>query len=396
VTLASRWDAVMMPNYGTPPIALDHGAGVRVWDVDGREYLDFVAGIAVSSLGHAHPAIVEAVSTQVGRIAHTSNLAIHEPGVRLAERLVELLGVPARVFFTNSGAEATECAVKLARKHGRALDPDGGRVEIVAAHSSFHGRTLGALAITGNAAKREPFAPLPGPVTFVDYGDVDALRAAVTGRTAALFVEPTLGEGGVVPAPAGYLAAARAICDATGALLVVDEVQSGIGRTGHWFASLAEGVRPDVITLAKGLGGGLPIGACLGIGSAGELFAPGDHGSTFGGNPVSCAAALAVLSTIADDHLLDNVKRVGEHLADELAGIDSPLVAGVRGSGLWRAVVLTAPRAAEVEAAARANGLLVNAVKPDVIRLAPPLILTEPEVDEAVPLLRAAIDEVAG
>jgi acetylornithine/N-succinyldiaminopimelate aminotransferase len=395
VTLASRWDAVMMPNYATPPIALDHGAGVRVWDVDGREYLDFVGGIAVSSLGHAHPAVVSAVSSQVGRIAHTSNLAMHEPGVRLAERLVELVGMPARVFFANSGAEANECALKLARRHGRSLDPAGGRLEIVAANNSFHGRTLGALAITGNAAKREPFAPLPGPVTFVDFGDVAGLRGAVSERTAAVFLEPTLGEGGVVPAPPGYLAAAREICDATGALLVVDEVQSGIGRTGHWFASLAEGVRPDVITLAKGLGGGLPIGACLGIGAAGELFHAGDHATTFGGNPVACASALAVITTIADEHLLDNVKRVGEHLADELARLDSSLVRDVRGSGLWRALVLTEPHAADVETAARNNGLLVNAVKPDVVRLAPPLVLTESDVDEATPLLRAALTEVA-
>jgi acetylornithine aminotransferase len=204
-----------------------------------------------------------------------------------------------------------------------------------------------------------------------------------------------LGEGGVVPAPPGYLAAIRSICDATGALLVVDEVQSGIGRTGHWFASLAEGVRPDVITLAKGLGGGLPIGACLGVGAAGDLFAPGDHGSTFGGNPVACAAALAVLTTIAEQHLLDNVKRVGEHLADGLGDIDSPLVAGIRGSGLWRGVVLTQPVAGAVEAAARANGLLVNAVKPDVVRLAPPLIVSDAEVDEALPMLRQAIMDAA-
>jgi acetylornithine/N-succinyldiaminopimelate aminotransferase len=396
MTLTDRWNAVMMPNYGTPPIELDRGAGVRVWDVDGREYLDFVAGIAVSSLGHAHPAVVAAVTDQVARIVHTSNLASHEPGVRLAERLVDLLGRPGRVFFANSGAEANECALKLARKRGRALDPAGGRLEVVAAHNSFHGRTLGTLAITGNAAKREPFAPLPGPVAFVDYGDADALRGAVTERTAAVFVEPTLGEGGVVPAPPGYLQAARDACDATGALLVVDEVQSGIGRTGHWFASLAEGVRPDIVTLAKGLGGGMPIGACIGVGAVGDLFAPGEHGSTFGGNPVSCAAALAVLATIADEHLLDQVKRVGEHLANGLAGIDSPLVHGVRGSGLWRALVLTGAQAPAVEAAARGNGLLVNAVKPDVIRLAPPLILTEADVDDALPRLARAIDEVAG
>jgi acetylornithine/N-succinyldiaminopimelate aminotransferase len=387
MTLTDRWNSVMMPNYGTPPIAIDHGEGVRVWDADGREYLDFVGGIAVSSLGHAHPAIVEAVSTQVARLAHTSNLAIHEPGVRLAERLVGLLDLPARAFFANSGAEANECALKLARKHR----PGGG---IVASNGSFHGRTLGALSITGNPAKREPFEPLPGPVTFIDFGDVEALRAAVGPNTAAVFVEPTLGEGGVVPAPAGFLTKVREICDDAGALMVVDEVQSGIGRTGHWFASHAEGVRPDVITLAKGLGGGLPIGACLGIGAAGELFAPGDHGSTFGGNPVSCAAALAVLDTIAGEHLLDTVKRVGEHLGDALDALDSPLLNGSRGSGLWRALVLTEAKAPAIEAAARERGLLVNAVKPDVIRLAPPLILTEAEVDEAMPLLAAAVAAV--
>jgi acetylornithine aminotransferase len=391
MTLEDRWNTVMMPNYGTPPLALDHGNGVRVWDVDGNEYLDYVGGIAVSSLGHAHPAIIAAVTAQVARIAHTSNLYLHEPGVRLAERLVGLIGLPARVFFSNSGTEANECAIKLARKHGRALD---GRTEIVAANNGFHGRTLGALSITGTAAKREPFEPLPGPVSFVDYGDADALRAAVGPQTAAVFIEPTLGEGGVVPPPVGYLQLARELCDATGALLVVDEVQSGIGRTGHWFASLAEGVRPDVITLAKGLGGGLPIGACIGIGAAGELFAPGDHGSTFGANPVSCAAALAVIDTVTDEHLLDQVKRVGGHLADGLDAIDSPLVAGSRGAGLWRALSLTGAHAAAIEAAARRNGLLVNAVKADTIRLAPPLILTESDVDEALPRLAAAIAEV--
>jgi len=387
-----RWDAVMMRNYGTPPITLDHGQGVRVWDTDGKEYLDFVGGIAVSSVGHAHPAIVRAVSEQVSRLAHTSNLVMHEPGLRLAERLVELLALPAQVFFTNSGAEANECALKIARLYGRAE----GRSEIVSFHDSFHGRTLGALSVTGNAAKREPFAPLPGPVTFVAYGDVPALQAAVGPQTAAVIVEPTLGEGGVVPPPSGFLADVRRICDAAGALMIVDEIQSGIGRTGHWFASQAEGVRPDVVTLAKGLGGGLPIGACLGVGPAGELFAPGDHGSTFGGNPIACAAALAVLTTIADDHLLDNVKRVGEHLAGRLDALDNPLVAGVRGSGLWRALALPGAEAPAVEAAARARGLLVNAVKPNAIRLAPPLVLTEAEVDDAVPRLAAALDEVAG
>jgi acetylornithine aminotransferase len=392
--LAARWDAVMMPTYGTPPVALARGRGCRVWDCDGRAYLDLIAGIAVSALGHGHPALVDAVSRQVAALAHSSNLAMHEPGVRLAERLVDLLGGDGRVFFGNDGAEANEAAVKLARRHGRAFDPSGGRLEIVAAEGGFHGRTLGALALTGTTAKREPFAPLPGPVTFVAYGDAAALAAAVSGRTAAVFLEPTLGEGGVVPPPAGYLRAARESCDSVGALLVLDEVQSGIGRTGGWFAHQAEGVRPDVVTLAKGLGGGLPIGACVGLGAAGTLFAKGDHGSTFGGNPVSCAAALAVLDTIERDGLLESVRRVGARLASGLAAVDSPLVQGVRGSGLWLALVLTRPVAAEVEAAARRAGLLVNAVQPDAVRLAPPLVLSEAEADEAVAGLRAAVAEV--
>ena len=379
----------MMPNYGTPPLAVDHGHGVRLWDVDGREYLDFVGGIAVSALGHAHPAVVAAVQEQVGRLAHTSNLLVHEPGVHLAERLLELAGGHGRVFFANSGAEANECALKIVRKLSD-------RREILAAHNSFHGRTLGTLAITGNAAKRMPFEPLPGPVTFVDYGDAEALRTAVTDQTAAVFLEPTLGEGGVIPAPPGYLAAARSACDAVDALLVIDEVQSGIGRTGQWFASLAEGVRPDVLTLAKGLGGGLPIGACIGFGTAARAFAAGEHGSTFGGNPVSCAAALAVLDTIADEHLLDSVKRVGEYLVAGVADLASQRIAEVRGVGLWRGVVLDAPVAAAVEARAREGGLLVNAVKPDVLRLAPPLILTETDVDEALPILAEALEAADG
>lgn len=386
-----RWDAAFMNTYGTPPLVIERGAGVRVWDVDGREYLDFVAGIAVSSLGHAHPAVVTAITEQVGKVLHTSNLSAHVPGIRLAERLLELAEVPGRVFLANSGAEAMECALKLARRYGHA---HGDRVEIVATENSFHGRTMGALSVTGNAAKREPFAPLPGPVHFVPFGDVDALRGAVGPQTAALVVEPLQGEGGLVEAPPDWLRAARQICDATGALLIIDEVQSGIGRTGHWFASLADGVRPDVMTLAKGLGGGLPIGACVGFGAAGAVFTPGEHGSTFGGNPVACAAALAVLDTIADQQLLDHVKRVGGHLADGLGALDSPLVAHVRGVGLWRGLALTGDHAAAVETVARRHGLLVNAVKPAVLRLAPPLIVTAAEVDRAVAILDAALTEV--
>ena len=393
--LTARWDTAMMRNYGTPPLALARGAGSQVWDVDGNVYLDLVAGIAVSSLGHCHPALVEAVSRQAATLVHTSNLFAHEPGVALAERLRGLLGADdARVFLCNDGATANEAALKIARRHGRTADPSGGRLEVVAAEGGFHGRTLGALSLTGTAGKREPFEPLPGAVTFVPYGDADALRAAVTERTAAVFLEPTLGEGGVVPPPVGYLRAAREACDATGALLMLDEVQSGIGRTGAWFAHQAEGVRPDVLTLAKGLGGGLPIGACVGFGPAGELLSRGQHGSTFGGNPVCCAAALAVLDTIERDDLLGHVREVGGRLAAGLAGIRSPLVRGERGIGLWRALVLTRPVAAEVEAAARRAGVLVNAVQPDAVRLAPPLVVTAAQIDHGLAVLAAAVSEV--
>jgi acetylornithine aminotransferase len=345
----------------------------------------------VSSQGQTHPAVSDAVTAQIGKLAHTSNLYAHEPGLALAEQLVALLGHPAKVFFGNSGAEANECAVKLVRRYGMAT----GRTGLVSAHDSFHGRTLGTLALTGSAGKRAPFEPLPGPVSFVDSGDAEALRAAVPAHTAAVFLEPALGEAGVVVPAEGYLRAAREICDAAGALLVVDEVQSGIGRTGHWFASLAAGVLPDVITLAKGLGGGLPIGACLGVGAAAELFAPGDHGSTFGGNPVSCAAGLAVLDTIVAENLLDQVSRVGQYLARGLAELDAGHIASVRGTGLWLGIVLDGPGAEELTAAAARHGLLINAPKADVIRLAPPLILTEQDVDEALPRLRSAITDVS-
>jgi acetylornithine aminotransferase len=388
--LQKRFAAAFMPNYGVPPVAILLGRGCRVWDADGREYLDLIAGIAVSSLGHAHPVIVEAVSRQVAQVAHTSNLFLHEREIELAERLLSLLGEDGRVFLANSGTEANEAAVKLVR---RIQGP--GRPVIVAAERSFHGRTLGALALTGKDAIRTPFGPYGQAVRFVPYGDADALRAATGPDVAAVFLEPGLGESGVVPAPEGYLAAAREACDQAGALLVLDEIQSGIGRTGAWFAHQTAGVRPDVLTLAKGLGGGLPIGACVGLGPAGSGFSQGDHGSTFGGNPVACAAALAVLEVIERDGLLAHVTEVGEHLAAGLGEISHPLVAGVRGAGLWRAVVLTAPLAPGVEAAARRAGFLVNAVQPDAIRLAPPLILTAGEADEFIAALPGILNEVS-
>jgi acetylornithine/N-succinyldiaminopimelate aminotransferase len=388
--LRERFEAAMMRNYGTPPLALARGAGCRVWDVDGNRYLDLIGGIAVSALGHAHPAIVEAVTSQVGKIAHTSNLFVHEPEVLLAEKLLTLLHADARggarVFFCNSGTEANEAALKLVRRQ-----QSPGRPVLVAADHSFHGRTMGALAITGKDSIREPFGPFGFDVRWVPYGDPEALREAVDDRVAAVVLEPTLGEGGVIPAPAGYLAAARSACDAAGALLVLDEIQSGIGRTGAWFAHQAEGVLPDVLTLAKGLGGGLPIGACVGFGDSSTALAKGDHGSTFGGNPIACAAALAVLHTIEREDILSSVKTVGESLASGIDAIDHPLLGGVRGSGLWLAAVLTADRAPAVYAAAQDAGFLVNAVQPDAVRLAPPLILTQPEAAEFVAALPAIL-----
>lgn len=370
--LRSRFEAAFMPNYGVPPLALARGEGCRVWDTAGREYLDLIAGIAVSSLGHGHPALVEAVSAQAATLAHTSNLFLNEPEVLLAERLRELLGGDGRVFLANSGTEANECALKLAIKYGKR----NGRSYFVAAENGFHGRSLGALSLTGKASIREPFGPFAIDVRFVPYGDAGALKAAVDEDCAAVFLEPTLGEAGVVPPPDGYFTAAREICDAAGALFVADEIQSAIGRTGTWFAFEHENARPDVITLAKGLGGGLPIGACVAFGPHGDLFAKGDHGSTFGGNPVAAAGALAVLGTIEKDGLLANAVSVGEALAAGLAAVDHPLLAGVRGRGLWRAAVLTGPHAPAVEAAARDAGFLINALQPDALRIAPPLVLT--------------------
>jgi len=388
--LQARFEAALMGNYGTPPVALIRGQGCQVWDADGREYTDLIAGIAVSSLGHAHPAITDAVARQVRTIAHTSNLFLHEGEIELAERLLALLGAPGRVFFANSGTEANEAAIKLARRY-----QGPGRPVFVAADGGFHGRTLGALALTGKSSIREAFGPFGIVVRFVPYGDVAALRAATRDDVAAVFLEPSLGEGGVVPPPPGYLRAAREACDAAGALLVLDEIQSGIGRAGTWFAHQQEQVRPDVLTLAKGLGGGLPIGACIGLGDAGAALRKGDHGSTFGGNPVACAAALAVLGTIEADGLLARATAVGQQLAGGLAAVSHPLLAGVRGRGLWLAAVLTSPSAAAVEAAAREAGFLVNAVQPDAVRLAPPLILESGQAAAFLDAWPAILEAVA-
>ncbi len=383
-----RWQSALMDNYGTPPIALVRGRGARVWDADGREYVDLVAGIAVNALGHAHPRVVAAVSEQVATLGHTSNLVVNEPAVQLAERLLTLAGRDGRVFFCNSGAEANEAAFKLARLTGRQ--------RVVVAEGSFHGRTMGALALTAQPAKQDPFRPLPGDVLAVPFGDIDALRAVVDDTVSAVFLEPIQGEGGVVPAPPGYLAGAAAAAHSVGSLLVLDEVQTGIGRTGAWFAHQNEGIEPDIVTLAKGLGGGLPIGAVLAFGAVASAFQPGMHGSTFGGNPVACAAALAVLDTIVDEGLLDRAKTVGAALRDAILALGHPLVAGVRGEGLLLGIVLAAPVAKQVEVAARAAGVLVNTVAADVVRLAPPLVLTDDDVAAFLDALPGALDAAMG
>ncbi len=388
MTLTQRWSQALMDNYGTPPLALVRGEGAVVWDEAGKSYVDLLGGIAVNALGHAHPAVVSAVSKQIATLGHVSNLFVAEPPVALAELLLALAGRPGRVFFGNSGAEAVEAAFKLSRLTGRD--------HVVATHGAFHGRTMGALALTGQPTKADPFRPLPGEVTHVEYGSVAALEEAVTDETAMLILEPIQGENGVLVPPTGYLAAAREIATAHGALLVLDEVQTGIGRTGHWFAHQADGVEPDVITLAKGLGGGLPIGACVAFGAAADLFHPGAHGSTFGGNPVSCAAALAVLGTIANEGLLDHVKRIGERLRRGVEALGHPLVTEVRGAGLLLGIVLNEPVSGAAATALRESGFLVNPVQPNVLRLAPPLILSADQVDAFLAALPSALSATSG
>ena len=383
--LTQRWSASMMDNYGTPWMGLVRGEGAVLWDEAGKSYVDLLGGIAVNVLGHAHPAVVAAVARQISTLGHVSNLFVAEPPVALAERLLAKAGRDGRVFFCNSGAEANEAAFKLSRRTGR--------THVVAAAGGFHGRTMGALALTGQPAKADPFRPLPGDVEHVPYGDVGKLAAAVTDATAMVILEPIQGENGVVVPPAGYLASAREITASHGTLLVLDEVQTGVGRTGHWFAHQAEGIEPDVITLAKGLGGGLPIGACVVFGQFFELLEKGSHGSTFGGNPVVCAAALAVLDTIEKENLLDHAKRLGERLRGGIEALGHPLVAEVRGAGFLLGIALTAPVAARVSDALRTLGFLTNAVQPDAVRLAPPLVLTADQADAFLAALPGALTE---
>jgi len=387
MTLLERWSDVMMDNYGTPPLALASGDGAVVIDENGKPYLDLLGGIAVNILGHRHPAIIEAVTTQLNTLGHTSNLYATEPGIALAEALLDHLDAPGRVFFCNSGTEANEVAFKITRLTGR--------TKLVAAQNAFHGRTMGSLALTGQPTKQAPFEPLPGDVTHVPYGDVHALEAAVTDDTAAVFLEPIMGEGGVVVPPAGYLVAAREITSRHGALLVLDEVQTGVGRTGAFFAHQHDGITPDIVTLAKGLGGGLPIGACVAVGPTADLLTPGLHGSTFGGNPVCTAAALAVLKVLAAEDLINRADLLGKNLSHGIESLGHPLVDHVRGRGLLRGIVLTAPQGKAVETAAREAGFLVNAAAPDLVRLAPPLIITEVQIDNFLTALPAILDEAA-
>jgi len=394
--LAAREAAALLPTYRRHPVAFVTGQGSWLVDDEGRRYLDFLSGLSVTSLGHAHAAVTRAVAEQAARLVHVSNLYYTEPQVALAERLAQLLGWPdGRSFLCNSGAEANEAAIKLARRHGLAQAP--GKTKVVSLEGGFHGRLLGTLLLTGNPAKHTPFQPLGDWVTHVPHDDPAALNAAVDDDTCAVWVEVAQGEGGVRPLSPALLATARAACDRVGALLVADEVQTGVGRLGAWFGWQTTDVEPDVVCLAKALANGLPIGAIVAHGAAAEAFQPGDHASTFGGGPVVCAAALAVLDTLESEGLIANAAQVGLVLEERLGDLvaRSELAASHRGRGLLQALVLTAPVAARVEAAARDEGLIVNAVAPDAIRLAPALSVDAAIVDEAARRLGRALARVA-
>jgi acetylornithine/N-succinyldiaminopimelate aminotransferase len=379
------WTNTLQSNYGTPTLELVSGKGVVVTDSKGNSYLDFLAGIATNVLGHAHPAVVKAVSKQIATLGHVSNFYAHPNVLGLSSKLVALTGdKSARVFFCNSGAEANEAALKLSRKTGR--------TRIVATRESFHGRTIGALSLTGQPSKRDPFKPLIKGITHVPYGDMGAMFKKVNKKTAMVIVEPIMGEAGVIVPPHGYLQALRELCDETGALLVFDCVQTGMGRTGDWFGYEYSGIKPDVITLAKGLGGGLPLGAMIALGDAATLFAPGDHGSTFGGNPVATAAGLAVISTIEKSELLERVSKVGIELMAELALIDG--VKEVRGAGLLIGIEFTEPIAKQVTKDLEKHGVLVNGNSENVIRIAPPLIVTDRQIAKFITVFATSVDKV--
>lgn len=383
-TMIKRWNNSLQNNYGAPAIALVKGKGIVVTDADGNQYLDFLGGIATNILGHAHPAIVKAVTKQVATLSHVSNFYMHPNAVELAEKLAAMTGdKSARVFFCQSGAEANEAALKLSRRTGK--------VRIVAAQGAFHGRTMGALSMTGQPAKREPFLPLVKGVKHVPYGDIETMRKAVTKKTAMVIIEPIMGEAGVIVPPADYLVQLRDLCDAKGALLVIDAVQTGMGRTGDWFGYEYSGITPDVITLAKGLGGGLPLGAMIALGKAAELFQPGDHGSTFGGNPVTTAAGLAAIKFIETQKILKKVEAQGNYLIQELALI--PGVTEVRGAGLLLGIELENLKAADIASAMREAGVLVNAANATTIRIAPALIVTDAQIKKFVAIFRKVISD---
>lgn len=383
-----RYSDSVLGVFGSPQIVLDHGDGCYVWDVDGRRYLDLIGGIAVNALGHGHPALVAAVSKQVAEAVHISNLFTSPGQIRLAERLLQVAGAPdgSRVFFSNSGAEAIEAAIKLARRTGR--------TGIVAAEHAFHGRTTGALALTHKAVYREPFEPLLPGVVHIPYDDVEVLQTAVDETTSAVVLEPVQGEAGVIVPSVDFLRKAREITTAAGALLIIDEIQTGIGRTGRWFGFQHAGIVPDAITIAKGLGGGVPTGAMITFGpEVSGLLTAGQHGTTFGGNPLAAAAGLAVLDTIEQDGLLGHAERMGQHLAESVDAAHVPHVIGVRGQGLLRAIVFDSPISADVAVAARNAGVIVNPVAPDAIRLAPPLVIQAQQLDDFVAALPEFVKE---
>lgn len=381
-----RWQRTIQDNYGTPVIELVSGKGSQVKDSEGNTYLDFLAGIATNVLGHAHPSIVKAVSKQIATLGHVSNFYAHPNVLELAETLQKMTGdKSARTFFCNSGAEANEAALKLSRKTGK--------YKVVATHESFHGRTMGALSLTGQPSKRNPFKPLIKGIKHVAFGDSSAMKRAITKKTAMVIVEPMMGEAGVIVPPSDYLKNLRQYCDATGALLVFDCVQTGMGRTGDWFGYEYSGIKPDVITLAKGLGGGLPLGAMIALGSASKLFEPGDHGSTFGGNPVATAAALALIKTIEKEKLLAHVDEVGAFLLTELALI--PGVAEVRGAGLLIGLTLNKPVAKLLTKKCQERGVLVNAASDSIIRIAPALNVSMRQMQKFVKIFEEALLEVS-
>ena len=379
-----RWGSSLQNNYGKPSIALVKGKGIVVTDADGKTYLDFLGGIATSILGHAHPAIVKAVTKQISTLSHVSNFYAHPNAIELAEKLAAMTGDKnARVFFCQSGAEANEAALKLSRRTGK--------VRVVAAQGAFHGRTMGALSLTGQPSKREPFLPLIKGVKHVPYGDIDAMRKAISKKTAMVIIEPIMGEAGVVVPPADYLQELRRLCDKNGSLLVIDAVQTGMGRTGDWFGYEYSGITPDVITLAKGLGGGLPLGAMIALGKAADLFQAGDHGSTFGGNPVTTAAGLAAIKFIETQDILQKVEEQGLYLMQELALI--PGVKEVRGAGLLIGIELESLKASEVSDAMREAGVLVNAANGTTIRIAPALIVTDAQINKFIATFRKVITD---